>query len=991
MKRQWQPEELIEHFIVLPDEQALLPTKTNATVHNQLGFAVLLKFFQYAARFPLHKNEVPKTVITFIGNQLGIPYEQYLRYNWSGRTIKSHRTQIRAFLGFRTATRQDEQELREWLLHHLLPLGSQFEQLKELVYQRLRAERIEPPTPEQVERLIHSAAHSFEKNFCAATLAQLSEQTIAKIDALLNTDGAIVDEQVQLKPSDFNNLKTDPGRTSLDTILKEFDKLQCIRNLALPANLFTGVSPKVLQQYRQRASVEPPRELRRHPDPIRYTLVAAFCWLRSQEITDNLVELLIQIVHGINVRAERRVEKELIADFKRVNGKTNILFRMAEATLERPEELVKDVVYPVVSRQTLQNLVKEYKSTGSAFEEKVYVVMRASYLGHYRRMVPQLLTMLEFRSNNDMHRPVICALELLKKYQGSTQRYYSPEDEVLIDGVLKRRWRDLVVEVDKDGTERINRVNYEISVLQALRDKLRSKEIWVVGAKRYCNPEEDLPQDFEQERHTYYQTLKQPLEADTFIARLQQQMTEALSQLNQELPSNRQVKIKKQDKGLICVSPLTAQPEPLNLIRVKTEMARRWPMTSLLDILKETDLRVHFTEHFKSAASRENLERSILQKRLLLCLYGLGTNTGLKRVCAGTHGESYSDLQYVKKRFIHKEHLRNAIATVVNEIFRVRQVEIWGEATTACASDSKKFGAWNQNLMTEWHVRYGGRGVMVYWHVEKKSACIYSQLKTCSSSEVAAMIEGVLRHCTDMKVEKNYVDSHGQSEVAFAFCYLLGFQLLPRLKRIKEQKLYLPHPGLADAYPNLQPILRRAINWELIQQQYDQMIKYATALRVGTAETEVILKRFNRSVPQHPTYQALAELGKAVKTIFLCQYLHSEALRQEIHEGLNVVERWNGANNFILYGKSSEIATNSLDEQQVTVLCMHLLQLCLVYINTLMLQRVLSENQWLEMMQPDDFRALTPLIWNHVNPYGLFQLDMNERLMIEESSEKLVG
>lgn len=109
MKRQWQPEELIEHFIVLPDEQALLPTKTNATAHNQLGFAVLLKFFQYAARFPFHKNEVPKTVITFIGNQLGIPYEQYLRYNWSGRTIKSHRTQIRAFLGFRTATQPTSQ------------------------------------------------------------------------------------------------------------------------------------------------------------------------------------------------------------------------------------------------------------------------------------------------------------------------------------------------------------------------------------------------------------------------------------------------------------------------------------------------------------------------------------------------------------------------------------------------------------------------------------------------------------------------------------------------------------------------------------------------------------------------------------------------------------------------------------------------------------------------------------------------------------------
>jgi TnpA family transposase len=51
------------------------------------------------------------------------------------------------------------------------------------------------------------------------------------------------------------------------------------------------------------------------------------------------------------------------------------------------------------------------------------------------------------------------------------------------------------------------------------------------------------------------------------------------------------------------------------------------------------------------------------------------------------------------------------------------------------------------------------------------------------------MIEGLLRHCTDMKVEKNYVDTHGQSEVAFAFCHLLGFQLLPRLKRIHSPEI----------------------------------------------------------------------------------------------------------------------------------------------------------------------------------------------------------
>ena len=273
---------------------------------------------------------------------------------------------------------------------------------------------------------------------------------------------------------------------------------------------------------------------------------------------------------------------------------------------------------------------------------------------------------------------------------------------------------------------------------------------------------------------------------------------------------------------------------------------------------------------------------------------------------------------------------------------------------------------------------------MIYWHVEKNSTCIYSQLKTCSSSEVAAMIEGVLRHDTEMTVKKNFVDSHGQSEVAFAFCHLLGFQLMPRLKAIKRQKLYRPEAGNSDAYPNLQPVLSRPIKWDLIRQQYDQIIKYTTALRLGTAQPEAILRRFTRANVQHPTYQALGELGKVLKTIFLCQYLHSEDLRREIHEGLNIVENWNSANSFIFYGRSSEFASNHRSEQVLSMLSLHLLQVCLVYVNTLMLQSVLAEPHWFSLMTTEDKRALNPLIYRHINPYGIFPLDMNKRLQIEQ-------
>ena len=186
----------------------------------------------------------------------------------------------------------------------------------------------------------------------------------------------------------------------------------------------------------------------------------------------------------------------------------------------------------------------------------------------------------------------------------------------------------------------------------------------------------------------------------------------------------------------------------------------------------------------------------------------------------------------------------------------------------------------------------------------------------------------------------------------------------------------------ANDYPRLQRVLARPINWELVRQQYDQMVRYATALRLGIAETEAILRRFTTKNVQHPTYKAFAELGKAVKTIFLCRYLSSKALRREIHEGLNVVEQWNGATDFVFFARRGEMASNRREDHEISMLSLHLIQNCMVYINTLMIQKVLARPRWQQAMTPRDYAALTPLIWSHVNPYGRFDLDMNARMAL---------
>src|SRR5450631_2155916 len=195
--------------------------------------------------------------------------------------------------------------------------------------------------------------------------------------------------------------------------------------------------------------------------------------------------------------------------------------------------------------------------------------MRASYSNHYRRMLPQILDALEFCSNNSAHRPVIEALDLLKHYRNSGQQYFNADDQIPIEGVIRKKWRDIVIETDKDGKRRINRINYEICVLQSLREGLRSKEIWVIGADRYRNPDEDLPGDFDSKRTIYYQALGLPIDPGTFISSVKKSIKDGLSILNQGMPNNPMVKIRSNGKNRICVSPSDQQPDPLNVTLLK--------------------------------------------------------------------------------------------------------------------------------------------------------------------------------------------------------------------------------------------------------------------------------------------------------------------------------------------------------------------------------------------------------------------------------------
>ena len=176
------------------------------------------------------------------------------------------------------------------------------------------------------------------------------------------------------------------------------------------------------------------------------------------------------------------------------------------------------MVYPVAGEKTLRNLVAEYKSSGPAYRRTVQTTLRTSYTRHYRRGLIRLLEVLEFRTGSSAGQPVIDALALIRRHAtAGNLTYYPARENVPAHGGITEDWKPLVYRTDQHGRQRVVRMAYEVVTFQALREHLRCKEIWITGADRWRDPDEDLPADFEIRRAEHYASLRKPLDPAMFI------------------------------------------------------------------------------------------------------------------------------------------------------------------------------------------------------------------------------------------------------------------------------------------------------------------------------------------------------------------------------------------------------------------------------------------------------------------------------------------
>ncbi len=247
-----------------------------------------------------------------MARQVGVERTEIVFYDWSGRTIEYHRAQIRKALGFRECTVTDADELTWWLVDHMTQIERGGEQVREHLLAECRRRKLEPPTTGRIDRITSSALSRAEDVLFDRVLSRLPTAVVAKLVALLAPAGEEADE-LEDGAAVLASIRSDPGNVSLNTMLTEIAKLEAVRAVGVPAEVFADITPKIVTGWRGRAAVESPSHLRDHPLRVRLTLLAALLHCRCREITDTLVELLNSTVHRINARAEVRVTNELIA------------------------------------------------------------------------------------------------------------------------------------------------------------------------------------------------------------------------------------------------------------------------------------------------------------------------------------------------------------------------------------------------------------------------------------------------------------------------------------------------------------------------------------------------------------------------------------------------------------------------------------------------------------------------------------------------------
>jgi hypothetical protein len=645
------------------------------------------------------------------------------------------------------------------------------------VVEELRARRVMLPAAAVVERLGLAARARARAAAYASLIRGLDDGQAERLLALLEVT------------------ETD-GRTGL-TRLRDWSEAPTATNLARVAERLATVRAIGIEADRARrihqaryaiiageAGIMDAQHLSRLGPERRLAVLTAFVIEQEARLSDAAVEMFDRLMGALFRRAERKHAERLADRAKEQEGlvRMHALSGRALVAARRngtdPFAAIEAAVGWDAYEKSVDQAagVADVADAGNSLPEVVERYASA------RRFAPTFLQTFAFRSYRKSD-PLLKAVDAVRMLYASEGRPALAKDAPV--SFLQRRWRPLVLPQGQD----LDRRAYEMAVFAHLRERLRAGDAWVEGARAHRRFTDFLlPRStFEDMRNADGLDLPVPVSWPDYAAERTRLLDDRLREVAALAKAKRLPDVTLED-GRLTISPLSrAVPEAAGALARR--LSALLPRVRITEILADVDRWTGFTGCFTHVRTGEPASD---RAAVLGTVLADGTNLGLSRMAEASRGLNRARLIWAAEWHVRDETYAAALAAVVDAHHAHPLARHWGPGDTS-SSDGQFFRAGGRGeARSEVNGRYGGDpGVLFYTHVSDRFSPFHTKVISATAGEAAHVLDGLLMHGSALSIREHYTDTAGATDHVSGMCHLLGFRFAPRVRDLKERRLYV--------------------------------------------------------------------------------------------------------------------------------------------------------------------------------------------------------
>lgn len=840
---------------------------------NRLGFAVQLCLLRYPG-FSLGKDTaVAEPVIQWVAHQIQVDAAAWENYGKREETRREHLLELRSYLGLSPFGLSDFR----FLVKSLTELAMQTEKglvLATQALESLRHRRVVLPAMTVVERACSEAVTRANRRIYQALTESLTAKHRKQLDHLLT-----------VMPE--NNitwlawLRQSPLKPNSRHMLEHIERLQVFQKLALPEGIGRQIHQNRLLKMAREGGQMTPQDLGKFERQRRHATLVALVMEGMATVTDEIIDLHDRILGKLFRTAKNKYQQQFQKQGKSINKKLLLYTKIGQALMEAKQSGSDPfaAIEAVISWEEFTQSITEADqlSRPESFDHLHLVEAQYSTL---RRYAPKFLEAIRFRAA-PAAQDLQDALDVVRRMNAESARKV-PSDAPL--GFIKPRWASLVISDDA-----VDRRFYEICVLSELKNSLRSGDIWVQGSRQFRDFEDYLlpPEKFANLKQSKELPIAVESDCDKYLSARLDHLERQLDKVNRMAQANELPDAIITESGL-KITPLDKiVPEAAQ--RLIAQTGAMLPRVKITDLLMEVDNWTGFTRHFTHLKDGSQVKDQTL---LLSTILADAINLGLTKMAESCPGSSYAKLSWLQAWHIRDETYSSALAELVNAQFNHDFASNWGDGTTS-SSDGQRYRAGGK-AESSGHInpKYGSEpGRLFYTHISDQYAPFSTKLVNVGVRDSTYVLDGLLYHESDLRIEEHYTDTAGFTDHVFALMHLLGFRFAPRIRDLKDTKLYVPKNG--QSYPALQAMVGGSLNVKQIRVHWGEILRLAASIKQGTVTASLMLRKLGSYPRQNGLAVALRELGRIERTLFILDWLQNVELRRRVHAGLNKGEARN--------------------------------------------------------------------------------------------------